>query len=315
LTELSSRFNNRKKSRYFRDHDSWKLNVGGNVSASSEWIPMTADDRLARVRAKVERAKQHIVDLNLRLKAFLDSKPYVVGTQRNPETRQLIYFLTGVRNLPPSIGLVVGDVIQNLRSALDHLAFQLYMLGPGGQAGGVGSRTYFPIADDVAKYKIEAPRKVKGLRPDAIKAIDAIEPYKGGSTDKSDTLWRLEKMNNIDKHRILIAIGSQFRSVDVGGLAHRMFQEAMAASPPEMRFTIPKFSVFVKPADRLWPLKAGDQLFIDAPDAKVDENRQFRFDVAFGEAQIAAGEPIIETLQQMADLVDSLIVSFRPFLS
>ena len=276
---------------------------------------MTADERLVRVRVKVERAKQHIVDLNLRLKAFLDSNPYKVGTYRNPETRQLIYFLTGVRNVPPQIGLVVGDVIQNLRSALDHLAFQLYMLGPGGQAGGSGSRTHFPIADDSAKYKIGAPRKIKGLRPDAIKAIDAIKPYKGGGTDKSDALWRLEKMNNIDKHRILIAIGSQFRGFDAGVDVNRMFEEAMAKSPPEMRFTVPKSSLFLNPADRMWPLKAGDQLFIDGPDAEVKENRQFRFEVAFGESEVAEGEPIIETLQQMADLVDSLIMSFLPFLA
>jgi hypothetical protein len=280
---------------------------------------MTADERLARVRVKVERAKQHILDLNLRLKAFLNSNPYKVGTYRNPETRQLTYFLTGVRNVPPQIGLVVGDVIQNLRSALDHLAFQLYMLGPGGQAGGAGSRTYFPIADDSAKYKIEAPRKIKGLQPDAIKAIDAVQPYKGGNTDKSDTLWRLEKMNNIDKHRLLIAIGSQYRSVDIGGDFARAYEKGLAEASPEIRGMFapeePKMAIFLKPADRMWPLKAGDQLFIDAPDAEVDENRQFRFEVAFGEPKIVEGEPIIETLQQMADLVDSLIVSFLPFLA
>jgi hypothetical protein len=276
---------------------------------------MEADERLAHVRVKVERAKQHIVDLNLRLKEFLDSNPYVVRAQRDPQTRRPVYYLAAVRDVPPIISLLAGDIVQNLRSALDHLAFQLYMLGPGGVAGGAGSRTYFPIADDAAKYKIEAPRKVKGLRPDAIKAIEAIEPYKGGTTDKSDTLWRLEKMNNIDKHRLLIATGSQFRSFDIGANAVRGLQEAMAKGPPEMRFTIPKISLFLRPADRQWPLKAGNQLFIDAPDAEVDNNLQFRFEVAFGEPKIAEGEPVIETLQHMADLVDNLIVSFRPFLA
>jgi hypothetical protein len=276
---------------------------------------MEADERLARIRVKVGRAKQHIADLNLGLKTFLDSKPYVVRAQRDPQTRRPVYYLADVREVPPVISLLAGDIIQNLRSALDHLAFQLYMLGPGGVTGGAGSRTYFPIADDAAKYKIEAPRKVKGLRPEAIKAIDAIEPYMGGTTDKSDTLWRLEKMNNIDKHRLLIAIGSQFSSVDVGGDAERGLREAMAKGPPEMRFAIPKINLFIRPADRQWPLKAGNPLFVDGPDAEVDQNRLFRFEVAFGESKIAEGEPIIETLQHMADLVDSLIGSFRPFLA
>jgi hypothetical protein len=64
----------------------------------------------------------------------------------------------------------------------------------------------------------------------------------------------------------------------------------------------------------MWPLKAGDQLFTDLPDAEVDQNRQFRFEVAFGEKQVVEGEPLIETLQHMADLVDNLVISFKPLL-
>jgi hypothetical protein len=279
---------------------------------------MTADQRLALIRLKIERAKEHLRDLHLCLKTFLDSNPYEVDTQRDPQTRQLIYYLVRVRDVPPRASLFAGDTIQNLRSALDHLAYQLYLLGPGGHTGGVGSRIYFPIADDSAKYKIEAPRKIKGMRPDAIKAIDAIEPYKGGHTDKSDTLWRLEKMNNIDKHRLLIAVGSQLRSFDIGGVIQREIQKARAEAPPEIAAklgAVPNIELFVIPKDRKWPLKAGDQLFIDAPDAKVDENRQFRFEVAFGESKIIEGESIVETLQHMADLVDDIISGFRPLLS
>lgn len=279
---------------------------------------MNADERLARIGLKIEWAKQHILNLNFQLKAFFDSNPYEIGTQRDPQTRRLIYYVAGVREVPPPISLAAGDIIHNLRGALDHLAFQLYLIGPGGQAGGAGSRIYFPIADDVAKYKAEAPRKIKGLAPAAIKAIDAIEPYKGGQTDKSDTLWRLEKMNNIDKHRLLITIGSQFRSVDVGGDLQRGLQEAIAKGPPELATTfgtVPKMDLFLQPGNRQFPLKAGDQLFMTPPDAEVDQNRQFRFEVAFGEKQIVEGQPLIETLQHMANMVDNLVISFKPLLS
>jgi hypothetical protein len=279
---------------------------------------MTTDERLALIRLKIERAKTHIFDLKTRLGAFFALHPYKVGAKRDPNTRCPIYYLTSVKDIPPEIGLIAGDAINNSRSALDHLAYQLYMVGPGGQAGGIGSRIYFPIADDSAKYKAESPRKVNGLSQAAIKAIDAIEPYKGGQTDKSDMLWRLEKMNNIDKHRLLVAVGSQFRSVDIGGDFQRDLEKLMAKGPPEIAARIvgpiPKIDVFLQPADRMWPLKAGDELFIDAPDADVDENRQFRFEVAFGESRVIEGEQIVETLQHMADLVDNLISSFKPLL-
>ena len=78
--------------------------------------------------------------------------------------------------------------------------------------------------------------------------------------------------------------------------------------------TLPVINVYVRPADRLFPLKAGDKLFIDGPDAEVNEKMDFRFDVAFGESQIIDGAPLIETLDQMTNLVDNIILGFRQLL-
>ena len=40
----------------------------------------------------------------------------------------------------------------------------------------------------------------------------------------------------------------------------------------------------------------------------------FSFEIAFGEPQVAEGEPLLETLQGMKDLVNNLISDFDPFL-
>ena len=40
----------------------------------------------------------------------------------------------------------------------------------------------------------------------------------------------------------------------------------------------------------------------------------FAFEIAFGEPQVAEGEPLLETLQGMKDLVNNLISDFDPFL-
>lgn len=73
-------------------------------------------------------------------------------------------------------------------------------------------------------------------------------------------------------------------------------------------------SVFVRPADRLCPLKVGDELFLDSIDAEVDEKLQFRFDIAFVEPGVLECESVLETLQQMADLLEGLIRSFATFV-
>lgn len=260
---------------------------------------------LAGCRAKIERAKQHIHDLNTTIVAFFDTKPYVVGTKRNPDTRQLIYYVVSVPDTPPTILTIAGDVFQNLRSALDHLAYQLVFVGTKGR--GPFEHVYFPARfNSASEYESKRMGQVQGMRQEAIKAIDAIEPYQGG---KGDILWRLHQLNNIDKHRLLLTVGSNFGSVNVGPLVMHLFQNA-----PAWAKDIPPINVSITPANRLCPLKAGDELFIDGPDAEVNEKMKFALHIALSEPKIAEAEPLIELLQQMTDFIDNLISAFEPLL-
>ncbi len=74
-------------------------------------------------------------------------------------------------------------------------------------------------------------------------------------------------------------------------------------------------SVFFRPADNLFPLKAGDELFIDAVDAEVNEKMQFRFNVALNEPGITDGKPSLETIHHLADLVSNTFLILKPCLS
>jgi hypothetical protein len=255
--------------------------------------------RLDGPRGKVERAKKHLHDLEPAIRAFLGTNPYVIGTKRDAETRRLIYYMVSVREPPPTVLGIAGDVLQNLRSALDHLAYQLVLVGTG--KPGPFEHVYFPIFDSASEYKAKKGRKVKGMRKEAIDAIDAAKPYKGGN----DTLWMLHSLNIVDKHRLLIAVGSAFKGVNIAALAGRAFSDL-----PDIQ--VPAF--WLRPQDRMCPLKAGDEIFADLPDAEPDENVQFAFGVAFSEPKISECEPMLETLQQMADLVDGLLTAFVPLL-
>src|SRR5690348_13381383 len=90
---------------------------------------MTSDERIALIQPKIERAKHHIVDLQRQIRAFLDSKPYQFAIQRDPQTSKLIYYAAHVEPVPLLFSSITGDAIQNLRSALDYLAYQLYLVG------------------------------------------------------------------------------------------------------------------------------------------------------------------------------------------
>lgn len=255
---------------------------------------------IADIAVKVERAKEHLAQLDFAVRAFLETNPYTVGTKNDPQTRKLIYYVTEIKPVPQRIAAIAGDILQNLRSALDHLAHQLVLANRGKPT----VDTCFPVFDDAAKYKAGVQRKIQGMSDAAIRAIDAIKPYEGGN----DTLWKIHKLNNIDKHRLVLTVGSAFQSVDLG--AH-VIRRAAEINPA---FAGIDLHAFFKPADRLFPLKVGDELLIDAPDAKVNEKVQFAFDIAFGEPGILEGAPLIDTLKGFAEEVDGLILDFAPLL-
>jgi hypothetical protein len=137
---------------------------------------MTLDERLVLIRAKVERAKKHLSDLEVARDRFIETKPYVILPERNPQTGDHIFKITDITVPPAEIGLIAGDAIHNLRSALDHLAWQLVLAN--GQTP--GNQTGFPIFDEAAKYTARRHRYVQGMAQSAVDAIDAAEPYKGG---------------------------------------------------------------------------------------------------------------------------------------
>jgi hypothetical protein len=68
--------------------------------------------------------------------------------------------------------------------------------------------------------------------------------------------------------------------------------------------------IYMPPRIKVCPLKAGDILLVDPPDAKINENIEFRFEVAFNEPGVSEGDPILETLHHFFDLVLNISNSF-----
>jgi hypothetical protein len=190
----------------------------------------------------------------------------------------------------------------------------MYLVGTGGTKG-YRDKTSFLISPSAKDFKSGLPRIVVGMRQDAIDAIRALEPYVGG---KGADLWPFHRLNNIDKHRLIVTVGSSFRSVGLGPIMERMFKSAVpaekfASMQPHMKTLAA--DLFIRPADNLFPLKAGDELFVDAPDAEEHKDMQFRFEVVIHEPGVIEGKPILETLVQFRDRVNGIIEAFRPCLS
>ena len=129
----------------------------------------------------------------------------------------------------------------------------------------------------------------------------------------SGTLYRL---NNVEKHRLLITVGSMLQSVNLGAFLQRTMEKAVAADPnhPLHGAKFPVLDAFFKPSDVLFPLKAGDELLIDAADAEVNENLSFRFNVALYEPKIVEAQSLLEMLHQLTTLVEGIVTALTPRL-
>lgn len=258
-------------------------------------------ERLKGPRAKVERAKEHVRDLEVEIGTFFESGPYEVGPDEESEPGKRLTKLTKAESPPCRLALIAGDVVHNLRSALDLLFWQLV------EANEVTPtrQDSFPIHDTAQKFEAGGVPQVEGrISKDAIDVLRAIKPYKGGN----DALWRLHRLDIADKHRTLYVVGSAFESM---ALPMPIFDW-----PPEAVEEMKRMEggLFYRPADRMFPLEKGDVLFIDNEPAQPKTEMKFRFEVAFGQGEVVEGEPILDALNEIGGVTEQTVELFAPLL-
>ena len=148
------------------------------------------------IRTKIARAHEHCSALDDEIRSFINSKPYRISYEFNPENREHMWKLvTDPPTIPSRIHAIIGDALYNWRSSLDHVVWQL-VLANGGQPD---LRTEFPIFIDLDKFERESKRKLRGVSETAKSFIARVQPCYGGY----EILWALQELSNMDKHRHL----------------------------------------------------------------------------------------------------------------
>jgi len=150
---------------------------------------------------KRQWAKKHLDELQTRIKAFCDSHPCEVLGEENLDAGfiQITTVHPPILNpLALEAALALGDFVNCLRGALDHLAWQLSCI-----SGKRPSREIcFPIYEqNTIDIQIRITKATFGIPDDAITIIKSFQPYHAGKDFKSNHLWRLNTLWNIDKHR------------------------------------------------------------------------------------------------------------------
>ncbi|GAA2638286.1 hypothetical protein SMC26_22845 [Actinomadura fulvescens] len=164
--------------------------------------------------AKADRARIHLDELSCEIAAFRDSSPYSVTPELTDVTDRLKFH----QPFPVHFSTIVGDVVNNLRGALECLAFEVARQCHGGHLTAAQTRaSSFPICKTPAAFE-EFFTKKPGLYDErARKAFWAVQPFfielareYGVDVEVDyDERWafaplpRLNNVWNLDKHRRL----------------------------------------------------------------------------------------------------------------
>jgi hypothetical protein len=149
-------------------------------------------------RLTLEWATEHLNTLNRELEAFVQKQPYRLVTQFEPDTKENVIKLNSVESPPASIASTVGDILSNLRKALDQAAYALATKnGPLSNP----AESSFPIVLDPLKWQASGLPQIRHIEPAAQSTIDHLQPYRAVAP-KKEPLALLDALNNIDKHRL-----------------------------------------------------------------------------------------------------------------
>lgn len=170
-------------------------------------------DRLAGIELKLDRAEQHLADIQERGMAWISKEEsWEFSPQINEGERRYVVSIRLVKPMPPVLPLMVDEVVHHLRSSLDHLASYLVEWS-GGQVG----RAAWPLMRSRWQWEREVERRqnrwqiwrkerggpLAGATPAVRAFVEGTQPYKGPGKASDDLLFELNRLWNAEKHRVL----------------------------------------------------------------------------------------------------------------
>ena len=253
------------------------------------------------LQLKVERAKKHLSD-------------FETAVFRNPDPNKASYapslyhdgdrkgiFAKPHHGSEPDIewGIVLGDVFHQLRATLDHM---LYAIAAARRplTNKEARNLHFPIFEDETHFDADWRVTQNFWEPvigtDAFAELKLTQPYQRYPiAPMTDPLWRLHKLDAIDKHRTILVL-------------NKGWDLSAGAWPKSGNGPIPLML-------SSQPVKPGAELFAaEWPDAEPPREvyvKQFSSNIVFtGTDGLCDGASVIPTTQDMIATVSDVIDRF-----
>jgi|SRR5208283_4609324 len=183
---------------------------------------------LDSVRQKIFRAAEHFKALETELERYFETHPGEVVREPDNSSNLVPLRFRAKKPVPAKLPLIIGDCLQNVRSSLDYLVWEL-VLAAGNQPT---QQNMFPICDSPEGFNVQLERRrLDGVSPEAVAEIEGFQPYHHGQNWKSNALFVLDNLCNINKHRRVLL-------TDLGMTAMQA-KEVVIEGIPYIETTIP----------------------------------------------------------------------------
>ena len=153
--------------------------------------------------AKIRRGADQASSLKADMDRFCtDVRQSIVHEVHEAAEEQAWVYRGETPNVPIDWSVRLGEILYLLRSALDHLVWQL-VLANGQEPG---RHNGFPIVRNEEAWRRQARSELRGVSQADVNSIRRLQPIDGGIGLPFDVfgLSRLHSLCNIDKHRHLI---------------------------------------------------------------------------------------------------------------
>ena len=128
------------------------------------------------IHAKISRASDQIDSLKADMDRFCENIRRSIVPEVHKEADEQVWVYRGeTPNGPIEWSVRLGEILYNLRSALDHLVWQLVLANEQTP----GRRNAFPIVNDECDWK-RATRQLEGVAPEDQQIIRYLQPFTGG---------------------------------------------------------------------------------------------------------------------------------------
>lgn len=253
-------------------------------------MPNTSIPPFDASKLKIARARQHLEELETNISGFLARKLFVVVVEKPewmPDHLDMVAWVARIREeVPNEWSAIIGDIIHNLRAALDVMACDLVRLNSKS-----AKKVYFPFArssSDLAKQMKE--KHIDRAGPQVVKEIEKLKPYKGGNL----ALRAIHDLDIVDKHQSLIAVAG---SAITSGL--RLYFGNYPNQIPHWHVLIEKDGQRIVTMPRLANMPLGTEI-------------PSLIDIVFSQdADSFSGQKIIPTLHDFVQTIEGVVDLFR----